>query len=277
MRAWVNGRLLDSPGEPAISAVDHGFVVGDGIFETALVIEGRPFALTRHLERLTRSAIGLGLAEPDLGAVRAGIEAVLDGQPDPFARLRITVSSGPGPMGSPRGDGPQTVAVLAEPIDAPTGSTAVVTVPWPRNERGALAGIKSTSYAENALMVEHARARGATESLLPNTRGEVCEGTGSNVFYEHRGRLATPTLDSGCLAGVTRALVLAWCAADIEIVEEDGPMERLADSAEMFVTSSTRNVMGVHALDGRTLPAPGPLTRLVSQIFERRMREEIDP
>lgn len=274
---WVNERLVETPEKPVLSALDHGFVVGDGVFETLLVTDGNPFALTRHLDRLTRSATGLGLARPDTDLVRAGIDAVLDGWTSAFGRLRITVSSGPGPLGSPRGDGPATYVVVAEPMDAPSGTTAVVTVPWPRNERGALAGIKSTSYAENALMVEHAWARGATESLMPNTRGDVCEGTGSNVFYEQEGRLVTPTVDSGCLAGVTRALILEWCAGQVDIVEEDGPMDRLAHSREMFVASSTRNAMGVHRIDDYPLPAPGPLTAAVSEIFERRMREELDP
>src|SRR3978361_2217210 len=103
MKTWLNGRLLQSPGEPAISALDHGIIVGDGVFETVKVEHDQPFALTRHLDRLVRSAEGLGIGTPDLGAIRGGIAATLDGQDLPFGRIRVTVTSGPGPLGSPRG------------------------------------------------------------------------------------------------------------------------------------------------------------------------------
>ena len=97
----------------------------------------------------------------------------------------------------------------------------MVTVPWPRNERGALAGLKTTSYAENVVALAEARRRGGTEAIFANLAGHLCEGTGSNVFYVVDGELRTPTLASGCLAGVTRALVLEWCGG----VEVDEPIE----------------------------------------------------
>lgn len=277
MKCWIDGVVLESPEAPAVSVLDHGLVVGDGVFETVQVAAGRPFALTRHLDRLVRSAEGLGIGLPDLGFVRQGVDAVLDGQRYPFARLRIMVTSGPGAMGSPRGPGPLTYIAVAEETVPPAASTAVVTAAWPRNERGILAGLKTTSYAENAALVEYARARGATETIVPNTAGHLCEGTGANIFYEHEGRLVTPTLDSGCLAGVTRALVLEWCSEDLAIIEEDAPIERLQSAEEMFIVSTTRNVMAVHRIDDRELAAPGPLTKRASDAFLARMAENADP
>ena len=94
---------------------------------------------------------------------------------------------------------------------APTAK--VVVVPWTRNERAATAGLKTTSYADNVVALAHAKARGATEALLMNTAGLLCEGTGSNVFVVLDGELVTPPLSSGCLAGVTRALVIEWTGA----------------------------------------------------------------
>lgn len=273
----MDGTLLESPGTPVITAIDHGVVVGDGVFETVQYTPRGPFALTRHLDRLVRSARGLGLAAPDVDHVRTGIDEALEGLAEGYGRIRITVTSGPGPLGSPRGDGPATVVVAAEPMEPMAESTAVVTVPWARNERGALAGVKSTSYAENALMVEYAKNRGATEALMANTLGHVCEGTGSNVFYERDGRLVTPTLDSGCLAGVTRALILEWCAGEVEIVERDEPMSALVEATELFIASTARNVMAVHSLDGESRPAPGPLTKAAATVFEGRMTEVTDP
>ena len=90
MRAWVNGRLLDEPRSPAVAVTDHGFTVGDGVFEAIKVVDDQPFALTRHLERLARSARGLGLAEVDLDEVRQGVAAVVAGQRLPLGPIRMT-------------------------------------------------------------------------------------------------------------------------------------------------------------------------------------------
>lgn len=108
---------------------------------------------------------------------------------------------------------------------------------------------------------------------MGDTRGRLCEGTGSNVFVFIDGRLITPTLDTGCLPGVTRALVLEWCDA----VEEDMPFEALLSAEEVFITSSTRDVQPVHRIDARSLIAPGPVTAAVMAEFARRSQADVDP
>jgi len=277
MRTWLNGRLLESPDEPSISALDHGLVVGDGVFETIQINADRPFALTRHLDRLVRSAEGLGIGTPDVGAVREGIAATMDGQAIDFGRIRVTVTSGAGPLGSPRGSGALTHVVVSEPSQRPPSVASVVTVPWPRNERGALSGLKTTSYAENALMIEHALARGASEAILPNTLGQLCEGTGSNVMYVIGERLITPTLAAGPLAGVTRALVLEWCAGEIDVVEHDAPIEILQSADEVILVGTTRDVQAISRVDDRELDAPGPVTRRAQEIWAREFARHVDP
>lgn len=273
MRAWMNGDLLADPTGAVLGVTDHGFTVGDGVFESVKTLGGRPFALTRHLDRLERSATGLGLDAPDPDVVRRGVEAVLDGVTDPLGRLRITYTAGPGPMGSGRGDGAPTLVVAWSAID-PTGeSTAVVTVPWTRNERGATAGLKTTSYAENVIALAHAQERGGSEAVLANTVGHLCEGTGSNVFYVVDGELRTPTLASGCLAGVTRALVLEWCGGR----EFDEPLEVARQADEAFLVSTTRDVQAIARWDDRDLPAPGPVTAECAATWRRREAEQIDP
>ena len=99
MRAWVNGQLLDDPSAPAVTVSDHGLTVGDGVFEAVKIVDDQPFALTLHLERLKRSAAGLGLPEYDEGLVRKGVEAVLAGGGLALGRLRITYTGGPAPTG----------------------------------------------------------------------------------------------------------------------------------------------------------------------------------
>jgi branched-chain amino acid aminotransferase len=277
MRTWLNGRLLQSPDEPSISALDHGIIVGDGVFETIKIEAGKPFALTRHLDRLARSAEGLGIGKPDLGAIRDGVATTLEGQDLPFGRIRVTVTSGRGPLGSPRGHGELTSIVIAEPCERPPSVSSIATVPWARNERGALSGLKTTSYAENALMVEYALARGASEAVMPNTAGLLCEGTGSNIMYVVGDQLVTPTLDAGPLAGVTRALVLEWCAGEIDVVERDAPIDILTTADEVILVGTTRDVQAISRVDDREVPAPGPITRRAQEIWAREAVKKVDP
>ncbi|GAB3261480.1 aminodeoxychorismate lyase [Nocardioides dilutus] len=242
---------------------DHGLTVGDGVFETIKLYDGQPFALQLHLDRLARSAEGLGLVEPDQDAVRQGISEVLAGTSWPMARLRVTYTAGPAPLGSGRGQAPPTLIIVADELAPAADAVAVATVPWPRNERGALAGLKTTSYAENVVALAEAHRRGATEAVFANLAGHLCEGTGSNVFYVVDGELRTPSLRSGCLAGVTRALVLEWCGG----VEIDEPIEVVDGAAEIFLASTTRDVQPVSRWDDRVLDVPGPVTRAAQEAW----------
>jgi branched-chain amino acid aminotransferase len=269
MRAWINGELLSDPSAPAIGVTDHGLTVGDGVFEAIKVVDGLPFALTRHLERLARSARGLGLPEFDDGAVRRGVAEVLSGRDLTLGRIRITYTGGPAPLGSGRGDAPPTLIVVADSMEQSPATTSVATVPWPRNERGALAGLKTTSYAENVIALAAAHERGASEAIFANLAGHLCEGTGTNVFYVVDGELRTPTLASGCLAGVTRALVLEWYGG----TEIDEPIETVDRASEVFLVSTTRDVQGVSSWDGRELPAPGPVTTKALDLWRQREPE----
>ena len=272
MRAWVNGQMLSDPGAPAVAIDDHGLTVGDGVFEAIKVVDGVPFALTRHLRRLARSAEGLGLPPVDDAAVRRGVAAVLE-EPMPLGRVRITYTAGRAPLGSPRVGGEPTLVVAASSMEPAPESTTVVTVPWPRNERGALAGLKTTSYGENVRALAYAAERDATEAVFGNLAGNLCEGTGTNVFYVVDGELRTPTLESGCLAGVTRALVIDWCGA----VEVDEPIEVVERASEVFLTSTTRDVQGVSRWDDLELPAPGPVTARARTTWAEREAEHADP
>nr|WP_241266086.1 aminodeoxychorismate lyase [Streptomyces boncukensis] len=269
----MDGALRDADAAQ-VSVLDHGLTVGDGVFETLKTTEGTPFALTRHLHRLAASARGLGLPEPDLDEVRRACAAVTEANPVPFGRLRITYTGGLSPLGSDRGEtGPTLVVALGEATRRPD-STSVITVPWTRNERGALTGLKTTSYAENVVALARARQQAATEALFGNTHGQLCEGTGSNVFVVLDGALCTPPLSSGCLAGITRGLVAEWTGAQ----ETELPLEVLDRAEEIFLTSTLRDVQAVARLDGRTLPgAPGPVTAKAMEIFAERSAADSDP
>ncbi|MGX1546029.1 aminotransferase class IV [Streptomyces adustus] len=273
MKIWLDGGLRDAE-SARVSVFDHGLTVGDGIFETVKTVEGRPFALTRHLDRLTRSARGLGLPDPDLDEVRRACAAVVEANPAPLGRLRITYTGGHGPLGSDRGEAGPTLVVALGGTGRRADSTAVVTVPWTRNERGALTGLKTTSYAENVVALARAHAHGATEALFANTVGQLCEGTGSNVFVVLDGEIHTPPVASGCLAGITRALTVEWTGAK----ETELPLDVLERAEEVFLTSTLRDVQAVHRVDERELPgAPGPVTAKAMRIFDERSGHDLDP
>jgi branched-chain amino acid aminotransferase len=272
---WLDGSLVD-PDEASVSVFDHGFTVGDGVFETLKTIGGRPFAVRRHLERLRDGAARLGIDVPlSDPALRAVIDQVVDAGGLPEARLRVTVTGGPGIAGTGRSGGTPTLVVSAGPLAAWDAEETAVTVPWPRNERSALAGVKTTSFAENVHAQAEARKVDASEAILPNTRGNLCEGTGTNVFVVLDGDLVTPPLMAGCLPGVTRALVLEVVP---EADEDDVPMARLADASEVLLTSTTRDVQPLRMLDGRPLPGvDGPWAKRATAALADLQGREIDP
>jgi branched-chain amino acid aminotransferase len=188
--------------------------------------------------------------------------------------MRITVTGGIAPLGSERGGSPLTAIVALGEMHAAAPWCDVVVVPWPRNEHGALSGLKTTSYGENVRALAHAGSRGGSEAIFANTAGNLCEGTGTNVFIASEGRLLTPPLSAGCLAGVTRALVIEWAGA----AEQDVPLAALADADEAFLTGTTRDVQPIRCVDGRALPdAPGPVTRKAAEVFAMRAAESPDP
>ena len=275
---WVNGELLPT-GRARITPFDHGNLVGNGVFETLRVYDGVPFAWTRHLRRLARSAEGLGLEPPEPDALRAAVDEVLRANELSEGRVRITVTGGPSPLGSERGDAPATVIVAASAMAPWPASTAVVTVPWTRNEHSAIAGLKTISYGENVRALAYAHERGGGEAIFANTAGNLCEATGSNVFLGMDGTLLTPPESAGCLAGVTRALVLELCEREgIPAEERDVPVGALAAAEEAFLTSSTREVQPIDTVDGQAMPAvPGPLSAEVEKAFADLLSRDLDP
>jgi branched-chain amino acid aminotransferase len=276
-RVWVNGDLVDPTG-PSVSALDHSVTVGDGVFETAKIDAGAPFALTRHHRRLERSAAGLGLPPLDLPFLDKGIAAVLDGPEIDFGRLRYSVTGGVGPLGSDRADASLTYIVLAGPQARPPVSGALTVVPWTRNERSAVAGLKTTSYAENVVALARAKQAGAVEAVFANTRGELCECTGSNIFVVVDGVVLTPPAGSGLLLGITRELVIEWGrAAGVDVREETLPLEVLQTADEVFITSSTKDVLPIHRVDARELSSERPVTTELQAVFRRNAERDADP
>ena len=267
------------PGRPHLRADDHGVIVGDGVFETLVVVpngtERAAFAVQRHLDRLRRSAEVMRFDCPYRDEeLRQAIALCLDIAPGAGV-VRITVTSSGGILGSRRGEGPGSTIVIAgsRPPQYSPG-TAVAVVPFPRNERGAMAGVKTTSYAENVLALDMARKRGASEAIFADTQSRVSEGTGSNIFWSDGQRLHTPPLDTGCLAGVTRELIMEC----VDAVETHLPVKDLHLVPEAFLASTTRCVQSIGRIDGTDLPVvDGALTTAAAAALAELMAADVDP
>jgi branched-chain amino acid aminotransferase len=266
---WLNGTICPLA-EARISPLDHGLLVGDGVFETLVARQGQPFAAREHWQRLVNSCRIMGMVPMPLEQYLAALEAVLKANELKDARLRVTLTTGDGPLGSDRGKGAKTALVTAVALKPWPATEKVCLVPWTLNENGPLAGAKSVSYGGNVRALALAKSQGCGEALMANTRGELCEGTGSNVFLVLRGRLVTPPLSSGCLPGITRGLVIKACqSSGIDCFEEPVPVSALDHCEEAFLTSSTRDVHPIAELDGRLLPTPGVLTQSVAVVFHQ--------
>jgi branched-chain amino acid aminotransferase len=256
--AWVDGALLPAA-DATVAATDRGLLLGEGVFDTVLAVDGVPLAPTRHLARLRRSAAALDLPVPHddetLATALRAVAATAPGQ----ARVRITVTAA-------------TVLVGAFPVEQRGPTSTVVTSPWPINERSPLAGVKHTSRAELVRAIGYAQARGGDEALMGTTDGHLSEGTGANVFVVLDGELVTPSLRSGCLAGVTRELVIELVGA----CEADIPMPALGSVEEAFLTSSTRGVHPIGRLDGRTFEV-GERTRVAASAYADLVARTSDP
>lgn len=271
---WIDGQIV--PAERAlVAADDHGLVVGDGVFETMEVRNGEPFALRRHLERLVASARGLGLSLPLQEAeLRSALAETIAASGHTEGRLRLTVTGGRGSLGSARAGTRGTIVIALQPSAVRRDTAVVRVMNWPRNERSPLAGLKTTSYAENVLSLATAAAAGADEAIFANTVGDLCEGTGSNIFVVIGGMVFTPATSSGCLAGVTRALVLETTSA----TEADISMASFYRATEAFLTSTTRHVQPIEMIDGHTLRSVnGPVTRAAAAAFATLRASTSDP
>jgi len=232
---WVNGDFVATPATtPAVSALDDGLLVGRGVFETlSLRHQGVAFGRRRHLQRLLASARIVGITV-DIVQIERGVDAVLSRWGPRPGRLRVTATAG------------GATIIVASGVVSVDETAAVVVAPWPRNERSPLAAAKTTAYVDNMLAFEYARERGATEALFLNTRDEVCEGSRTNVFAVCAGKLVTPPLSAGCLAGVTRALVLEYGGA----VEATLRLPQLMAASEAFLTSAPRGAQSIATIDG---------------------------
>jgi branched-chain amino acid aminotransferase len=276
--ASVNGRISPA-GEARVSVLDNGFTFGDGVYETLRTYGGRPFRMERHLARLRGSAARLGIVVPEDAALVRDADALLARAGNPESYLRIIVTRGEGDVSYnfDRVQGP-TVVMLAKPLPGYPewhyrDGVEVAVASVRRNHRTALdPAIKSCNLLNNIMAAREGQSRGAVETLLLNQEGEVAEGAGTNVFLVSAGVLRTPPLSAGILAGITREAVLELAGRlGVPVREQPVGLEELFAADEAFLCSSTRELVPIRSVDGRTIGAgkPGPVTlRLLAAFRE---------
>ena len=246
--------VLD-PSAPVLHADDEGVLRGRSVFETLRVYGGTPFKLDAHLDRLGASATRLRLPEPPRGEFAAAVAEAVRAGGRPDATLRLLWTAGREGGGAPLGLA--LVSTLPPGLDELRDrGLKLGVVRW---AAGALAGAKSTSYAENIFAQQEAADAGAGDALLVAPDDTILEAPTSNVWFRERDRLFTPSLDLPVLAGVTRATLLE-VAPELSYEVEEGayPLARLIESDEAFLTSSVREVVPVVAIDGRAVGGGSP-------------------
>jgi branched-chain amino acid aminotransferase len=296
----VNGRVYDQE-HAVISVFDHGFLYGEGVYETLRTFDGRPFLFDRHMQRLRNSAGMLMLPVPvsdeEMAArCRATMNAAGLGERmermerEGFSRapeaneayLRILLTRGVGelsydPAGCPE---PSIVIIVKPQIDPPASAYAqgmkLSIVNIVRNHPGTVNPlIKSNNLLNNALAMQEAARRGADEGVMRNFRGELAECTTSNLFIVKAGAALTPPLDAGLLPGITRAFLFeVGEEADIPVREAVLHDADLLNADEAFFTSTTRGVMPATRVDDHLIGngVPGPVTRALGAAYDRRAR-----
>jgi branched-chain amino acid aminotransferase len=276
----VNGRVFDQE-HAVISVFDHGFLYGEGVYETLRTFNGRPFLFDRHMQRLRNSAGMLMLPVPISDAemaARCRETMTANGPGEHY--IRILLTRGVGELSyDPAGCPEPSIIIIVKPQVDPSAAAyehgmKLALVNIVRNHPGTVNPlIKSNNLLNNALAMQEAARRGGDEGVMRNFRGELAECTTSNLFIVKGGVALTPPLDAGLLPGITRAFLF-------EVGEDAGIPVReavlhdadLLNADEAFFTSTTRGVMPATRVDDHLIGngAPGPVTRALGAAYNKR-------
>lgn len=268
---YQNGAFI-SPQEAKVSIFDRGFLYGDSIYEVTLTYQGKPFLVEEHLDRLWHSADGIGLSiqmkREELtriiheGARKLGLERQY---------IRIIITRGIGDLGlDPALGEEQTTLILFKELPAldtalyEKGVTLFTSEVLRNPKKSMDPSVKSGNYLNNVLAIKQAREAGAYDAVMLNTKGYVTESTSANIWMVLGESIITPPLEAGLLGGITRQKVMELGKAQgFDIKEQNFTVDTLKSANEVFITSSTREVLPVTQVDNQVigLGVPGPKTK----------------
>ena len=266
--------------DAVVSLNDRGFLLGDGLFETTRVAQGRPFRLAQHLERLTRGADFLKIKPPfSPKEIHRFATELIEKNGLADGVLRVTLTRGPGTRGySANGANRPTLALTLHTLPPQSADEPVqwslITSSFRIPASDALAAFKSTSKILNVLARGEAESKGADEALLLNTNGEVAETAGGNLFWVYHDKICTVPTGRGVLPGITRAVVLEICQAlGLETTKRVIKPEMLRNAEGIFVTQSALGIVPVVSFDGFPV-APSPLVDQIGTAYNTMLTRE---
>jgi len=276
MLVFLNGQFVPET-QAVVPLTDRGFMYGDGLFETLRIVNGRPFRLAQHLERMRRGADFLKIKRPfSTEQLQQFAGQLIKKNQMRDAILRVVLTRGPGERGyTPGAGGQPTVAMslhTAPPLDVENPICWRLVTSALRIPTGdPLASFKTLNKLAHVMARLEALEQQAHEALLLNTNGEAAEAASGNLFWVARGRVCTVPADSGVLPGVTRAAVLEICQtlglpADQRVIKPEG----LRKSEGIFITQSVFGVVPVTALDGEAV-ATSPLVDQIRRAWHERL------
>lgn len=274
MYIYLNNKLVPKA-EAVVSVFDHGFLYGDGIYETMRVYDGVTFMIEEHLVRLHRSASMIGLDVPmNTDQIKTAVYETLAANSLENAYLRITISRGPGPIGlDPELCKAPTFIIITEelkgyPRDFYENGITTIIADTRRNLREAInPQIKSLNFLNNILAKIEAGEKNAYEAIMLNVSGHITEGTISNIFFFRDNVLHTPAVECGILDGITRKLVLEIAAREGLLTREGlFTQNDIYGAEEVFLTNSTMEVMPVRRLDDAGFAA-GDIAKLLRKAY----------
>lgn len=264
---------------------DHGFLYGDGIYETLRVYQGTVFHLDEHIARLFRSAAMIQLTIPKTHeAIKRALSKTLKANRQKDAVVRITISRGEGPTGlDPALCSSPTFVIMSHafkpyPAKHYQQGVKIAIVRTRRNYNGALnPQIKSLNFLNNVLARIEAKKEGALEGIMLNYRNFIAEGTVSNVFFVRDGVLCTPSVNAGILDGITRGLLIE-CAKELRLTVKEGMFrkEALLSADEVFISNTTMEVMPVSSVnDTKISSRPGSITKKLHRAYRKKVNAYI--
>jgi aminodeoxychorismate lyase len=279
MMVFLNGKFLPEA-DAVVSVSDRGFLLGDGLFETMRVANGKTFRFAQHLERLMRGADFLKIKPPftPKELEKFAVQLIAENQ-TPEAILRVTLTRGPGARGySPKNTGTPTLAMTLHPLPPQNADEplqwSLVTSSYRIPASDALSSFKTTSKILNILARDEAEGKSADEALLLNTNGEVAETAGGNLFWVFQDKICTVPTGRGVLPGITRAVVLEICQSlGLETNKRVIKLEHLRNAEGLFVTNSALGIVPVAAFDGEPV-APSPLVDQIAGAYAERLARE---
>ncbi len=282
IKIWIDG-VIHPPETAVVPVFDRGFLYGDSVYEVTRTAGGRPVDLGPHLDRLARSAETIALPLPPRADIERAVAATLAAAGNPDSYIRIVITRGAGEIGLDiaLADRTRTI-VIVKPLELPAAhlyrdGAPIQIVEVQRVHRRAVdPAVKSGNYLNNILALAEARQSGAYEAIMCDSRGRIAEGSTSNLFIVRGGKLATPHLEIGLLAGITRQTVMRLAAgAGLPVDEAELVPDEVRGADEAFLTSSVRGVMPVGTVDGRPLASavPGPVTARILQLYDHHLAE----